>query len=196
MDDTMFSDLTTGLQVTQESIANSGLIAEPAKVMVLVPGTRAEKAESALAKLKSYINIFIGLFILILCAVAYFIFKKKPKAEYVGTSLPGFDSKNVPDLSKVQKGAPKKAPQTAPLTAPLPAPQMERAIEGPPKIVRLDHDDIVKVEGPLPISSEDEKHDQTENRVSENDASIASIIKAREALTKEIEQFMSTGLKS
>lgn len=190
----MFSDLTTGLQVSQESIANSGLIAEPAKVMVLVPGTRAEKAESALAKLKSYINIFIGLFILILCAVAYFIFKKKPKAEYVGTSLPGFDSKNVPDLSKAKKGPPKKAPQTGPAIATAPA--MDRQIEGPPKIVRLDHDDIVKVEGPLPISTEDEKHDQTENRVSENDASIASIIKAREALTKEIEQFMSTGLKS
>jgi hypothetical protein len=55
-------------------------------------------------------------------------------------------------------------------------------------------EDIVTIDGPLPIWT-DEDESQVENRVSENDASIANIIKAREALTKEIEQFMSSGLK-
>lgn len=181
-----------------------GMIAEPAKVMVLVPGTRAEKAETALASLRQYINIFIGLFILVIVAVIYFWLRRKPKTEeYLGSALPGiiFDSQKLKDLTKkaaVSKAAGNKTAsvQIGPTASSVPpAPQVRE--QGPPKILKMDPEDIIKIDGPLPIwTVESDDSNTVEPRVSENDQSIANIIKARESLTKEIEQFMSTGIKT
>jgi len=214
MDDAMFSELSNGLDdkkfmtpIASTMIKTPGMTAEPAQVMVLMPGTRAEKAENALSQLKSYIAIASTCFVIGVFMMLYFWFRSGKKPEYAGKTLPGIASvpagPSVPSVPLVPSGPLKSVPLSGPSalrppqapTAPQ-APQAPQAPPAPRPEHRITFEDIVPVEGRIPIWDTPEESVAGEKRVSENDESIANIIKAREALTKDIESYMSTGLKT
>ena len=197
----MFSDLTSGLEskkfmtpISSSMINNTppGMIAEPAQVVVLMPGSRAEKAENALGQLKTYISIFSTIAGIIIISAFYFWFRGSKKPHYSGKTLPGIA---IPDATVMIDRA-KEA--SKPAASYGPSPEATEKYEKQPVIKPVvSFEDIVHVDGPIPIwDTPDEEPTSGEKRVSENDESIANIIKAREALTKDIESFMSTGMKT
>ena len=180
----MFSGIfTAGQQI--EGPKSSNLIAEPAQVMVLVPGARAQKAESSLATLKSYIIGFGFIFILVFVLFgAYMLFKRRTK--YEARSLPGpiAEKKNV--LPNVVM------PENEQTNIQATTSSLKQAT-----LKRQDEDDIIIISGKLPIWSITEDTVQPEEpKVSENSNSINTLIKSREQLTKHFESLMSNKIIS
>ena len=192
----MFEGLSSGLEskkfvtpiastMINASAPPPGMIAEPAQVVVLMPGSRAEKAESALGKIKMYIAIVSTLVVVAMLFLFYFWLRGSSKPQYAGKTLPGITLKDTaPSNQLIQQQA---LPQASQQTPQQPAPVQKKVIS---------FEDIVSITGPIPIWEAGEEDIVNEKRISENDDSIANIIKAREALTKDIESFMSSGIKT
>ncbi len=205
----MFSELSNGLDdkkfmtpLASTMIKAPGMIAEPAQVMVLMPGTRAEKAETALSQLKTYISIVSVCAIIVVLFGLYFWFRggsKKP--EYAGKTLPGISQAEPSKMEPINRAPVNRGPLAGPMNTKFPLPEPAGPINtfaGPATVEkpRISFEDIVHVDGRIPIWEPPEESTAGEKRVSENDESIANIIKAREALTKDIESYMSTGMKA
>lgn len=200
----MFADLSSGLEkkymtpmasnmITQTGM--NGMIAEPAQVMVMVPGTRAQTAENALGTLKTYITVFATVVVLGLFAMMYFWFFKEKKPQYAGKTLPGIADfqESRPDVQARPESKPNGPVRPWPESRPVRPTALSAEMPVPKSI---SFEDIVSVDGPFPVWDTPEETSNSEKRVSENDESIANIIKAREALTKDIESYMSSGMKS
>lgn len=194
----MFADLSSGLEkkymtpMASNMITPSGMIAEPAQVMVMVPGTRAQTAENALGTLKTYITVFATVVVIGLFAMVYFWFFKEKKPQYAGKTLPGIADfqESRPEVQARPESKPNGPwPESRPVRPTALGPEM-------PVPKSISFEDIVSVDGPFPVWDTPEETSNSEKRVSENDESIANIIKAREALSKDIESYMSSGMKS
>lgn len=189
-----------------------GLVAEPAQVMVLVPGGRAEAAESALRRLKSYITGF-GV-ILGLIGIAIVWWKRRsavPTGLEGARALPGIDVGPV-TLPGIMKVGPQHGLETERLALATPSslvPPPSRHSRPPPVasppprptpsslLTEVAEDDIVPVIGQLPIwSNPEEPPEDQETRVSDNDPNIVAMIKAREAMSEAFESSMAAGLKA
>jgi hypothetical protein len=165
---------------------SSNLVAEPAQVMVLVPGTRAKQAESSLASLKMYIYLFAFFVLMVLIAIAYYYYRKKPK--YEGRELPGaYEPKiKVPELAK-QEPIPERLDDLVNDVV------VDDVVDN--VYDAFNNDDIVDVYGEIPVWSTNDDIAPIENdeKVSENSAEINALIKSREQLTQHFEKMISKG---
>lgn len=173
----MFSGIFGGLTTEPKQsslITKSNLIAEPAQVMVMVPGTRTAQAEGKLAALRSFIFGFVILFVVaIVSIVCYYLFKNK---KYDGRELPGaIKSLKIPEV----KSKPKISEEEK---------IIEPRISSMPSLSStIASEDIVQVYGTLPIWSTNEQVSEVEPKVSENNNEINKLIKSREDLTQHFE---------
>ena len=191
----MFSGIFTAGQQT-EGPKSSNLIAEPAQVMVLVPGTRAQKAENSLANLKNYIIGFGFLFLVILIVVGLYLFFKR-RTKYEARALPGpissSNSLKASDKLHAKSSATPQQEQSNSILSNLSTEPLDLGNIGTsgPK------DDIIKISGKLPIwNITDDTVLPEEPKVSENSNSINALIKSREQLTKHFESLMSNKIVS
>ena len=166
----------------------ANMIAEPAQLVVLVPGTKT--GEQLLSKVKAYAMIasmvLLGLFILFVATS--WRSRKKPASDYAGTTLPG---------AFVTAG---EAPVAeAPVVkAPVVKEPVSKMAPTAPQMPEPEQEDIVRVTGIIPVwnLSDAVEPEQDEKRVTENDPTIQAIIKSREAMTKEIEAFQSSSMNN
>ena len=137
---------------------STNLVAEPAQVMVLVPGTRAKEAENSLASLKMYIYIFVFFIFVVLLGIGFYYYKKRPK--YEGRELPGAYEKPI---TKVAFKAPPKETTEVLYT---------KIYEEPLNPTMITYDDIVDVVGEIPVWSinDDVAPIENDEKVSENSA--------------------------
>lgn len=171
------------------------MIAEPAQVMVMVPGTRTAQAESRLATLRSYIFSFIlvavGLLVFGLC---YYFIKKR---NYEGRELPGAIKGLYakPLKQKISNSNDSRLPtalannnHVQALKKPEETKEEVELNALPPLTSSLVQEDIVQVYGILPIwTNSDIVSEVVETKVSENNNHINNLIKSREDLTKHFE---------
>lgn len=170
------SQLTAANQAMNSQIP-AGMIAEPAQVMVLVPGTRAQQAETKLASFKFYAYVIAFALLAVGLSVVYFFFWRRPV--YEGRELPGaVKSIRSKTKSVIETSVKPEAKEEYPDKFTL---KQEK-----PYLKDL-QEDIVPVIGPLPTwSSEDTV--ELETKVSENHTSVNTLIKSRESLTKHFEE--------
>ena len=166
----MFASLADGLKISPEGSIGpkSSMIAENAQVVVMVPGGRAEKAESALSKIKTNIAIVTVMFFCVLLAVIVFMFLKfmQKRPVYEGKTLPSAHQEKV----EVEKAVELVKPQKS-------------------KKITIE-ENIIHVVGPIPTWA-DVDSDKNEPRVSESDPKILEMVKAREQTTMHLESSIS-----
>lgn len=183
MDDSMFANLSQGLTNGPHGVSvisntiPSGMMAEPAQVMVLVPNTRALEAETKLSTIKYYLAAIFVCFILIATIYVYILTRRKADM-YKGKALPSVVEdplEPVKEPVKVIRFEPE-------------ARIIEQHIEEP-------QDDIVSIVGAIPVWAVKDSDDSAEARVDESSANILNLVKSREQFTKDIEETMSNELK-
>jgi len=200
MDDEMFRGLSDGLRAGSVTSVmkplNSGMIAEPAQVVVLVPGNRANAAEASLASLKTYISMGLFVSVALFATYVYFsFFKKSSKKIYDGKALPGISEGLMNALeSNVKNEHPKmilKDTKIIPQSAP------HSSLHSSPQQSTTHNEDVVYIQGPLPVwNLPESSQDILEKRVDESDQSILNLVKSREAFTKDLEVNMAKGIKT
>ena len=193
----MFSGIFTAGQ-QNEGPKSSNLIAEPAQVMVLVPGSRAQKAENSLASLKNYLVGFAFLFFIVIVLVGLYLFFKR-RTKYEARALPGpvkesqkntFNADHKANVSSLNINDEQSNSVLSNLSAEPLGPLGPLGPAGP-------KDDIIKISGKLPIwNLTDDTVLPEEPKVSENSNSINALIKSREQLTKHFESLMSNKIIS
>lgn len=148
---------------------DANMIAEPAQVVVMVPGTRAATAEGALANLK---NIIISVFLLCILAIIIFIYfkMKGSSAKYEGRILPGIRTEIQEKPVKTVHPKPEEIKFDIPQSVP----------------VFQKSDDIIKIQGDIPTWTEDEMSDEIDKKVTETDESIIAKLKNREQFLKDL----------
>ena len=183
--------------ISENGPKSSNLVAEPAQVMVLVPGTRAKEAENSLAKLKTYIYLFCFIVLLIfVCIFMYYFYRRKSR--YEGRELPGAYETNLTSVDKIEKiDEPFRPERTEKLDRPDRPERPERPNVTQEKITVESFiqpvEDIIDITGEIPTwnLSDDVAPIENDEKVSENSAEINALIKSREALTQHFEKMIS-----
>ena len=136
---------------------DANLIAEPAQVVVMVPGTRAKTAEGALANLK---NVIVCAFLVFIMGLLMFLYYKLQgsKAKYEGQILPGIrPESNMPEIPLPIFEKPVAASPAAP-AAPAATPA---ALEMPQR----HEEDIIHIVGDIPTWAEDDLSDDIDKKI-------------------------------
>jgi len=183
MDNEMFSGFAN---VALPKDAN--LIAEPAQVVVMVPGTRAKTAEGALANLKNVIVIVFLVFILALLMFVYYKVQGSG-AKYEGQILPGIRtaSEDVKPTLPFVTVPPRLS--TALVKAEVPKPTAIVAKEKDFSIKAFQPEpleDIIQITGDIPTWPEDETSDDIDKKITDTDESIIAKLKGREEFVKTL----------
>jgi hypothetical protein len=171
MDNAMFSGFAN---VALPKDAN--LIAEPAQVVVMVPGTRAKTAEGALANLK---NVIICAFLVFILGLLLFLYYKVQgsKRNYEGQVLPGIAPLDSPTIAlgplKPTQEPPKDLTTSKPVYDIIEKP-------APPE------EDIVHIMGDIPTWAEDDASDEIDKKITDTDETIIAKLKGREEFVKAL----------
>ena len=169
MDDDMFS----GISDTKSSWIPKGTLIVPETVIEKTVETAASKiverameAEKKLQAVNTKIGIFLVACLLSAVVLAYYFWWPK-KALYAGKTLPGIgDATVMPQLEPLKEVIVKESPRVDP--------------------------NIMRIDELLPLWPMDDLEDELPKdvpRVSETDASVLEMIRAREKATNELEAF-------
>jgi len=201
----MFSILADGLKTEGPK---SNMIAEPAQVVVMMPNSRVNKAETELRDLKTGIFV-VGLFILGLLILGLWWALSRPrqnldimpsiqKTKSSVSNGPDFTAKKAELKDEILLGGPPQfgqqrgqpvghQVQVGPQKVTEPKIELQKAMHMKPRAdVEVPLDDIVRVTGHIPVWDIDEK-DIVETKVSESDATIAAMVRERERISKSLE---------
>jgi len=153
---------------------DANLIAEPAQVVVMVPGTRAKTAEGALANLK---NVILCAFLVFILGLLLFLYYKVQgsKRNYEGQVLPGIAPLDSPTIVSRPLELPEQAKEVSQFK---PADFIEKP--APPE------DDIVHIMGDIPTWAEDDASDEIDKKITDTDETIIAKLKGREEFVKAL----------
>jgi hypothetical protein len=150
-------------------------------------------AEATLKTIKTTVMYIVLGIVLLGVLYLYFTFKSKaPK--YSGTALPGIHGAMAETIEN-SLSDPKKD-LILKHSIPIAPPRAESSMVSEPLDVHLPIDDIITIHGTIPVWEDaDDEVDHVDTRISENDASVAEMVHAREAFTKGLESNIAKSIK-
>lgn len=187
----------SGLPAVDAGPKSAALVAAPApvpQVVLVMPSRR-----------KSYVGVWALLAAVLLAAGFYMFFWRSAPTPYEPHTLPGpsnafartvapaVASTVAPHVPLVQAVAPVLQAPQVPQVPQVPKVPPQASAAKPSAIIE---DDIVDVDGPIPLWDADEADVNEERPMAEDDPRILQRVKEREAFTKHLEASIAAAIKT